>query len=242
MTCLRLLLLRAYPQVERVFLKLIAAGLVGLATVSSAQAAGGAHIVDDAGVEIPGVCHLETWVSRHNTEGGLVNLAPACTFEPLPYIEFGAAAQRTWGAGADTTIGPALKLNLRPLDTGIGFGIIGAAAWSVSTGQAETASLILPVSFQLHERVRANINVGWHYLHAEQRQNQAFVGAQIEADITRDLTLMAEAFTRDEGRPGAQVGLRWNPGRGNVDVDLLSGWRTDGLTPWTITLGVTIRR
>lgn len=82
----------------------------------------------------------------------------------------------------------------------------------------------------------------WHYLRAHPRQNQAFVGAQIEADIARDLTVMAEAFTRDEGRPGAQVGLRWNPNRGNVDVDLLSGWRTDGVTPWTITLGVTIRR
>lgn len=233
---------RATTRAEKVILNLVAGGLMGLATVSSAQAAGGPHVVDDAGVETPGVCHLETWVSRHNTEGGLVNLAPACTFESLPYIEFGAAAQRTWGPGADTTIGPALKLNLRPLDTGIGFGVIGTAAWSVSTGQAETASVILPVSFQLHERVRANINVGWHYLRAQPRQNQAFVGAQIEADIARDLTLMAEAFTRDEGRPGAQIGLRWTPGRGNVDVDLLSGWRTDGATPWTITLGITVRR
>lgn len=242
MTFLRPLLLPANAQVKRFLFKLIATGLFGLATVSSAQAAGGAHIVDDAGVETPGVCHLETWVSRHSTEGGLLNLAPACTFESVPYIEFGAAAQRTWGPGADTTLGPALKLNLRPLDTGIGFGVIGTAAWSVGTGQVETASLILPVSFQLHERVRANINVGWHYLRTHPRQNQAFVGAQIEADIARDLSVMAEAFTRDEGRPGAQVGLRWNPNRGNVDVDLLSGWRTDGVTPWTITLGVTIRR
>lgn len=227
---------------ERNWLLLALAAVAGSASVSPAMAAGGAHVVDDAGVETPGVCHLETWVSRHDPKGGLLNLAPACTFLALPQVEFGVAIQHTWGSAPDTTIGPALKLNLRPLDTGVGFGVIGSATWSVNTGQTETASLILPVSIRLHEKIRANINAGWLYTRANRQQNQAFVGAQIEADIAPDLMLMGEAFARDSSQPGAQVGLRWTPRRGNIDVDLLSGRRTDGVTPWTVTLGVTIRR
>ncbi|WP_306049884.1 hypothetical protein [Oceaniradius stylonematis] len=242
MTSVRVVPPLSCRQLEQSLLRLAAAGFIGLMTASSAEAAGGAHIIDDAGVETPGVCHLESWVSRHNRHGGVATLAPACTFEALPRMEFGGFIERAWGEGADTNFGPALKLNLIPLETGFGLGVIGSAAWSTGSRQIDAASVIVPISLQLHERVRANFNAGWLYARGDAQQNQAFLGAQIETDITNDLMLMGEVFTRDIGQPGAQFGLRWTPGQGSVDVDILSGWRTDGTTPWSVTLGVTIRR
>ncbi|WP_205041993.1 hypothetical protein [Rhodoligotrophos defluvii] len=233
---------RSVRQLEHLLLQYTVVGLVGLMTISSAQAAGGAHVIDDAGVETPGVCHLETWVSRHNAQSGLAALALACTFEAWPRMEFGGSIGRAWGEGADTSFGPALKLNLIPLETGLGLGVISSAAWSAGSGQIDAASVIVPVSLQLHERVRANFNAGWLYARSDARQNQAFIGAQIETDIANGWMLMGEVFTHDIGQPGAQFGLRWSPGQGSVDLDILSGWRTDGATPWTVTLGVTIRR
>ncbi|TWT11425.1 hypothetical protein [Reyranella sp. CPCC 100927] len=211
---------------------------------SPAHAAGGAHVVDDAGVETPGLCHLETWLTRGGPRSGLVNASPACTFEALPRLEVGATVQRTWARGAhtsDTLVGPTLKLNLWPVESGFGVGLAGATAWSVRAGHWETASLIVPVSISLHERLRVNFNAGWLYSRSGAQRNEAFLGAQVEAAIAADVMLMGEVFGRDRGRPGAQIGVRWTPGGGRWDVDLLSGWRTDGVTPWSMTLGLTVR-
>ena len=60
--------------------------------------------------------------------------------------------------------------------------------------------------------------------------------------VARDVTLMAEAFRRDGGEAGAQVGVRWNPGGGRFDLDLVAGRRIDGESPRAITLGLTLRR
>lgn len=208
------------------------------------QAAGGAHVVDDAGVETPGVCHVETWLARNGPRQGLFNLSPACTFEALPRLELGASVQRIWDRDAhayDTMAGPTLKLNLWPVERGFGVGLAGAGTWSTRSGRLETASLIVPVTIGLHENLRVNLNAGWLYSRTGIRRNEAFVGVQVEATIVLDVTLMGEVFGRDHGPPGAQVGVRWTPGGRWLDVDLLSGWRTDSVTPWSLTLGVTVR-
>lgn len=62
-------------------------------TTLSVLAAGGPHIVDDAEVETPGVCHLETWATRYIPGDGYFNLAPACTTLQMPWLEIGAAYQ-----------------------------------------------------------------------------------------------------------------------------------------------------
>lgn len=59
--------------------------------------------------------------------------------------------------------------------------------------------------------------------------------------MVSDVSLMAEVFGRDGDPMGSQVGVRWTPGAGDVDVDLLYGRRLDGSTPRTVTLGVTFR-
>lgn len=212
-----------------------------LTGISSAHAGGGAHVIDDATVETPGTCHLESWMTRYDADRGLVNLSPACTREAWPDLEIGAALQHAWDGRSDTSTGPALKLNLRPVERGWGVALATAATWSLDSGGFETASVIVPVTIPVNEQLRVNLNAGWLYSHASSDRHAAFFGGQVEARVTRDLSAMAEVFARDRGPGGGQVGLRWNPHGGDLDVDLLAGHYVDGASPRAITLGLTLR-
>lgn len=214
-----------------------------LLLASPVLAAGGAHVIDDSAVETPGVCHLESWVTRYGGDHGLVNLSPACTRTVWPHLEIGGALQSTWSASAsDTTIGPALKFTLRSEDTGIGLGAVGNGSWSVRSGQLETANLIAPATFVVSDRVRINLNAGWSYSRASPSRNALFYGGQAEIGLLPNTSLMIEAFRRDHGPAGGQLGLRWNPGGGRFDLDLLAGQLIDGTSRRAVTLGLTVRR
>lgn len=211
-------------------------------SAAPAHAGGGAHVIDDATVETPGTCHLESWLTRYDENRGLVNLSPACTREAWPDLEIGAAFQHGWDGRTHSSAGPALKLNLRPVERGWGVALATAATWSLDSGRFETASIIVPVTIPVNERLRVNLNAGWLYAHASRDRHAMFAGAQVEAQIAPDLSAMAEVFGRDRGPAGGQVGLRWNPRGGAVDVDLLAGRYVDGASPSAITVGVTLRR
>ncbi|NGM49370.1 hypothetical protein G5B46_07115 [Caulobacter sp. 602-2] len=209
-----------------------------------AWASGNEHVVDDATVETPGVCHLEAWTTRFSPRQGLVNLSPACTRKAWPRLELGAGIQHAWTAdgASDTLAGPALKLNLLPEEKGLGLGLAGSAAYSVRAGRLETAGLIVPLTIPVGQRLRINLNAGWSYSRVAARRDAAFYGAQAELSLTRDLTLMAESFRRGGSRPGGQLGLRWNPAGGRFDFDFVAGRRIDGDSPRAVSLGVTVRR
>ncbi|ESQ92439.1 hypothetical protein [Asticcacaulis benevestitus] len=215
--------------------------MVSLLVPAPVYAGGGAHVIDDASVETPGVCHLENWVTQFDQDRGLVNLSPACTRKVWPNLEIGASLQHSWDSGEDTTIGPALKYNLRPVERGLGVAVSMGGNWSIRSGQLETASLIVPVTIPIGDKVQVNLNGGWTYGSALEHQTAAFFGVQVLAQVTRDVSLMAEAFRRDHGRAGHQIGLRWNPRGGNVDIDILVGRRIDGVNPDAVTVGLTLR-
>lgn len=207
-----------------------------------ARADGGAHVVDSANVETPGVCHLESWVTRFGPERGLFNLAPACTRQEMPNLEIGASLQHAWDRSDVTQAGPALKWNLRQTETGLGIGVLANAGLNLRTGQTESAALIVPVSIPLGDRLLLNFNGGWTYAAARTERNQIFCGAQLQAVVAHDLSVMAEVFGNLRERPGFQAGLRWNPGGGEIDLDFLAGRRVDGSDAHAITLGMTVRR
>lgn len=220
----------------------IAASSLSLAPM--AWASGNEHVVDDAAVETPGVCHLEAWATRFGPRQGLVNLAPACTRKAWPRLELGAGFQRAWtpsGRGV-ATLGPALKLNILPEEQGLGLGLTGAAAYDPRSGHVETATLVAPVTLPVSDRLRINLNAGWSYARTSERHQAAFYGVQGELAVTRTLTLMVESFRREGGDPGAQAGVRWNPGGGRFDLDLVVGRRVDGESPRALSLGFTVRR
>jgi len=214
---------------------------VALTSAPPAWAAGGAHVVDDSEVETPGTCHLESWASRASDGGPLANLSPACTPGTLPRLEIGAGLQRTWGGDRDTLAGPTLKLQLRAPSDGPGVGLATSAAWSAHQRRLEAAGAILPVTVDVSERLRMNANLGWTYAAAAAHPHAAVAGLQAELRLARDLGLMTEVVERSHGRAGGQVGLRWTPGDGPLDIDLLAARRPDGVTPGVLTLGVTVR-
>ncbi|MFC4623375.1 hypothetical protein ACFO3A_14345 [Comamonas nitrativorans] len=225
------------------FLRSTLACCIGVACVSTAQAAGGAHLVDDADVETPGVCHLETWVSHHrHTAGGMATLAPACTFTALPRVEFGVSAEQAWGNETMTGFGPAIKINLMPVETGLGIGIAGSVIHNARAGRTDAARIVVPVSLALHDGVWSHFNAGWLYERTGARQHRRFAGTQLEVAVSNSLTLMGEMLTRQAERTGAQLGLRWSAGRKDLDLDLLIGRRIDGQARRTVTLGVSLRR
>lgn len=211
-------------------------------TSAPAFASGGEHVVDDATVETPGTCHLESWITVHDRERGLLNLSPACTRRAWPRLEIGGAFQHTWDGRTHNTFGPALKLNLRPVETGFGVALITSGTFDLSSGKLETASVIVPLTIPVNDRVRFNLNGGWTYARTSAQPHAAFYGAQVEVQVARDFSLMGEVFGRDHGSAGAQAGLRWTPRNGRLDVDVVVGRRVDGVSPRSVTLGLTLRR
>lgn len=216
--------------------------LAALLAAGPAFASGGAHVVDDAAVETPGTCHLESWVTLSSGGGGLLNSAPACTRKAWPNLELGGFVAHGWTKGADDTlIGLSPKLVLRSEDRGIGIGIATSVGYGVDRGRFDTASFIVPVTIPAGETLRFNLNAGWQWTRAGHRHDM-FVGGQAEIALRKSLNLMVETFARDEGKSGGQAGLRWTVARGAVDLDLIGGRYVDGSTRSAVTFGVTIRR
>ena len=213
-----------------------------------AQAAGGAHVIDDANVETAGKCHLDTWLTGNTRQTGLVNLTNVCVTEALPSLEFGATVQRLRDHDDDhnlvntTTVGPTFKWNLRPSESGIGIALAGNTNWNNQSSRWEDAALMVPVTMPLGEKLTLNLNYGWSYQrdNADHRLAQTY-GAQLVADIANNVSLMGEVFQRQHGLTGSQAGIRFTPNDGPVDIDLLYGRRVDGTTPRAITVGVTLR-
>jgi hypothetical protein len=209
---------------------------------ASATASGGAHVVDDAAVETSGKCHLENWVTFSSGRSGLLNIGPGCTRTRWPNLEIGGFVSHGWTPGSDeTTIGLSPKLVLRSEERGWGLAVSTSAGLSIDRGRVETLSAIVPLTIPAGEHLRLNFNLGWHWSRAA-HDHALFVGAQAEIAIQPDLNLMIEGFTRDTGKAGGQIGLRWTPGGGRFDVDLIAGRYIDGATRNAVTIGLTIRR
>jgi len=215
----------------------------GVATLGSpAQAAGGAHVVDDAAVEAVGGCHVESWVALASGDSRLGNLDLACTPRSLPNLELGGFITHSWGpAKTDTVIGLAPKLMLRSELSGLGVGVSASLGYGIERHRLETARVTVPLTIPLSQSVRTNFNLGWQWSGITHRHD-LFLGGQAEIALSKQLNLMAEAFTLDRGKPGEQLGLRWTPGKGRVDIDLIGGHYVDGIARNAITLGLTVRR
>jgi hypothetical protein len=217
-----------------------ALALIAFAGASPALAAGGARVVDDAAVTTPGTCVVETWLTASTDANRLFQFAPACTLRALPVLEIGGAITHSWAPGVnDTVITPAAKVNLVD-ETRRGWGVAVSAGvgFSVNRGEVDSANINVPLTIPVG-RVRLNLNASWLWSRAE--GHSAFVGVQADWTVRPDLDVMAEVFTRDSGRAGGQIGLRWTPGGGNVDFDLIAGRYIDGVTPTSLTVGVIAR-
>ena len=218
----------------------MAAGCGGSACAESATAAGGPHVIDDSEVEAAGDCHLEAWLTRSSQDQWHASAGVGCTPEALPMIELGGFAGHMRAPGMDETlVGLTPKVNLRPAETGLGIALSGSVAYGLDRDRLESAALIGAVTVP-GERLRFNLNAGWGWSEAGPG-SELFAGAQAELAVGPQVSLMAEAFTRDHGKAGGQAGIRWTSGDGRIDLDLLAGRYVDGATPSSVTIGLTGR-
>lgn len=218
-----------------------AGGAVSMLLIAApARASGVEHVVDDSAVEAPGTCHVENWVTIVRGGDGIAVTAPACTRQQWPNVELGGFVSTAWANGtSEQQIGVTPKWNLRDEKRGLGLALSGSAGIDIGRGRLASASLITPVTIPAGQ-VRFNLNIGWQWTRAS--GHAAFAGAQAEFQASPTLSLMAESFIRSRGRAGGQTGLRWSPGGGRVDLDLVYGRYLDGSSPHAVSLGLTIRR
>lgn len=207
----------------------------------SALGAGGAHIVDDSEVETPGDCHLETHATGSSQDGRHLMAGVGCTPETVPMLELGAFVAHAWAPAQDeTVVGLAPKVNLRPAETGLGIALAGSLGYGADRSRLEYATLTAALTVPASESLRINANAGWGWTETGPG-SELFVGAQAELTVSPEISLMAEAFTRDHGKAGGQAGVRWTTGKGRIDLDLLAGRFLDGATATSLTAGLTVR-
>ena len=112
---------------------------------------------------------------------------------------------------------------------------------NLKTGEFALGQILALVTVPVTDKVRFNFNAGWSYLDAIPSPHAVFYGAQFEATFFTDFMLMIEAFGRNPGIAGGQIGLRYTPGQGAIDFDLIFGAFIDPVGTRSATIGVTLR-
>jgi hypothetical protein len=220
--------------------------------VSQAQAAGGAFAVDDSEVGKPGDCKVESWVSFADNDDFIAATAPACVVNVGRPVEFSAQGTRgrsdgEWGTGLTLKA----KTNLLPLEGNrFGLAISASTSWDLITGDNVGFALNVPLTFEVSEQVKINLNAGW--LHESGDDLNWFTwGGGFEWNFVKPLTLIAEVFGQTGAdlpaatpnsvrEPRAQAGLRYTP-VDNIDIDLIYGRNITGEDANWVTLGLNVR-
>jgi hypothetical protein len=231
------------------------AGLLLIASVvllpAQAFAAGGAFVVDDSEIGKPGECKVESWASAAANHDFTAVTSPACVVKLGLPVEFTGFLQRSRTDSAWSTIGTAqAKTNLIPLaNRGFGLGLVGGASWDMITGASTGGYVYVPLTVQVMEKVRVNLNAGWIY-DAIPKANYLIYGAGFEWDFVKKFTLIGEVFGQfgkvPEGypatvsQPRAQLGVRYTPVE-KIDIDLIYGHNLMGESSHWLTLGVNYR-
>jgi hypothetical protein len=222
-----------------------------------AEAAGGAFAVDDAEVGAPGECKVESWASVAGNHDFIAATSPACVAKLGVPIEFAGQYQRsrddsTWASSGTLRA----KTNLIPLaNHPFGVGLSSGSTWNLISGANSGSFINVPVTVQVREGLRVNVNGGWLY-DATSKIHYATWGAGFEWNFVKPLTLIGEVYGQSGNLPGAdpddpaapntireprtQLGLRLTP-RENFDIDLIWGRNITGENAHWLTLGLNLR-
>jgi hypothetical protein len=199
---------------------LLAAGAVLLAS-SATRAAGGAFAVDDAAVDDPGNCKVESWVSSASNKDFAAAATPACVVKLFFPTEVGLQFARTRAGGEwSTSVTPKAKMMINEPKVGnFGLAISAGATYDAATGQNTGSFVNVPVTYMFSEAFKINVNGGWSY----DRVNLlhfATYGFGFEWVPVKNWTVIGEVFglvgpqnvdPRTVTDPRFQVGVRYTP-------------------------------
>lgn len=211
---------------------------------ANADAAGGAYVVDDAAIGAPGDCQVETWAS-HADNGNLVAVtAPACVVDIGAPVEFtttilGSRADSEW-TGTAALQAKAILVPVGPTTAGIA--LVAGTVVDFIAGQSASSFINVPVTIEVHDHLRLNLNGGWLDDRLEDASHVTW-GAGFEWDFAKRLTLIGEVYSLVGSplhEPRMQAGLRYMPTE-NIDCDIIYGNNIAGENANWITAGVTVR-
>jgi hypothetical protein len=238
--------------VNSILLRFVTPATVLLLWSSGAHAAGGAYSVEDAEVEKPGHCKVETWYSAADNRDRAGVVSAGCVFNLGRPVELNPQFERTrsggvWGTGFTFQA----KTNLVPVETGkLGLAIQGGPSFDLLSGESTGGFFHLPATYEFNDRFKINLNVGWKY---EREPNWHWLtwggGFEWKFAEGKPLTLIGEVFGqlghRDHEqpaltRPRAQLGLRYTPVE-TVDFDITYGRNINGENAHWVTAGINLR-
>jgi hypothetical protein len=221
------------------------AALAALAlSTDRAHAAGGAFQVDDVEIGAVGSCKVESWASFAGNTDFIGVVSPACVADLGRPVELNAAFARfrsggDWGS-ALVTKG---KTTLIPVEPNkIGLALIAGTAFDLVNRNVNGVFVTVPLTWQLHEQFRVNLNGGWFW-DPSVGQHVASWGAGFEWNFVKPLTLIGEVFGFAGGPnpdPRFQLGLRYTPVEA-FDIDVIYGRNLTGEQANWITVGLNVR-
>jgi hypothetical protein len=220
--------------------------ILTISLLSSAYAAGGSYVVDDAAINAPGECNIDAWytANRHAGSSHGETLSPACTSHALPWLQWGAAMSRASHEGeGETQLSPQLKAQLwARQDVGIEVAAAATAHYALNRRHAfDGVDLSLPFTWQPLAALRLNVNAGWTHAYDDGEQHHRLTwGTGFEYSLAESLTLIAERYGQQRGDQAWQAGPRVHVAK-NVDVDLVVGRSLIGGRDQWLTTGTTLR-
>ena len=174
-------------------------------------------MVDDAAVDDPFACKIETSASFASNTAFVGQLTPACVLPLFRPTEVGVNVVRGRTQDGDWRSGllAKAKMNLLPVETGkVGLALSGGPAFNLLTGEFAGGSFNVPVTYTVSDSFKVNVNVGWIYERENERHFAAY-GAGVEWIPAKPFTLIAEVLR----------GLDIKSGNAHGSRPALSGWR-----------------
>jgi hypothetical protein len=238
------------PSLSPVFLRIAAPALLllALAIPQEAFAANGATAVDDTDIDPAGNCKVDSWASFASNQDRVALVAPGCVFNIGQPVDISAAFARVRQDAAWST-GAALKFRTFRIESGKVSALFSAGvAYDFSSDEVADILVNIPVTFQILENFKLNLNGGWLYNRPDQLHWGTW-GASFDWSVNERISIIGEVFglagNRDPERPHAndpraQLVLRFKPSE-NVDLDVIYGRSILGENANWITVGLNVR-
>ena len=203
--------------------------------------ADGAFAVEDAGVDEPGKCKVESWTAFANNRDFIGVVAPACVFNLGRPVEIAIPVARvrseeTW----NTDLVVEAKTPIIPFDDDSKFGValVGGVGFNLTHGDTAAAFVNVPFSYRASESLRLDLNLGVLRNIVDDRTLLTW-GAGASLAVTQQVSLIAGTFGFGR-KVGGQVGVRYTPHE-KIDFDLSYARNLEGDRADWVTLGVNLR-
>ena len=210
-----------------------------------ATAAGGAFVVEDADVDDVGECKVESWASFADNRDFIGVVSPTCSVNLGRPVEIEGQFSRFREAGKwGSSFSLSGKTNLIPIEPGkIGVSLLAGANFDFNRRAIDSIFVTIPVTLQLHETLRINLNAGWQ-VDPSMGSHAATWGAGFAWTFAERMSVIGEVFgqagSEVDMRPRAQLGLRFTP-QESFDIDVIYGRNIKGENANWITVGLNVR-